>query len=139
MKTMKHKWSEKDFDIMNWYDNRLYSITFDTQSFKIAFDIDYILEWANSLDSFLVAPCKLNFENVHNIVINIDFGNTQNIIINKILRENNRKTPNENFTEWFYVIETDVGNISFWATGFIQMSNLEPIWHGERDLNRKPS
>lgn len=138
MKEIKQKWSDENFDEMDWYDNRLYAIIFDTQHFSIIFDIDYILKWAESWDKFLLAPCRLSFGNVSNTVINIDFGNTQNIIISKIRRENKRNSPNDKFTEWFYTIETDVGNINFWATGFIQISNSEPIWNEERDLNRNP-
>lgn len=137
-KNIKLVWTDEDFENMGWHDNRLYGIIFDTQEFRLSFDIDYIFESSDSWDSFLVAPSNLNFENVSNTSIKIDFNNTQNIIISQVLRINERKTPYGNL-EWFYIIETDVGEISFWATGYVQNIRAKPIWITSQDLNRRPS
>ncbi|MDI9857718.1 hypothetical protein [Flectobacillus roseus] len=131
-------WTNEDFNNMGWHDNRLYGIIFDTQNFRISLDIDYIFEWSDSWKSFLVAPCSLNFENVSNTNIKIEFGDTQNIIISCVKRINESKTPNGNL-QWFFIIETDVGDISFWATGFTQKLRDEPIWSTAQDLDRIPS
>ena len=136
--TIKLIWTDEDFENMGWHDNRLYGIIFDTQRFRLSFDIDYIFEWSETLDSFLVAPSTLDFENISNTSIKIDFRDTQSIIIHQILRINERKTPFGNI-EWFYTIETDVGEISFWATSFVQNIKAIPIWTTAQDLDRTPS
>lgn len=127
-------WTEQDFNSMDWHDCYIHAISFinDDKLFenKLCLDIDYILEWKLSKNEtycdFLVAPCNLIFEDVHNLEINIDTGltTTLNLEIDNIYllaiieRENNYKTKR-------WQLELQNGDIYFEAKGYKQIQRSE--------------
>ena len=41
----KAVWTDGDFEAMGWHDARLYSFLTLPDTFELAFDIDYIVQW----------------------------------------------------------------------------------------------
>ena len=127
---IKDKWSDNDFNDMGWHDSRLYNIKFPDEEYSFTLYLDYIFEWVKTVDNkfnFWVSPCKLVFENVINLKVNLCFENSIGIDINSIHREKIGLTPNGKLEEWKYTIETDRGNIELLATGFEMSLMHQPI------------
>jgi hypothetical protein len=101
MKTNKKVWKEEDFESMNWHDCKVYGIGFDSDNFRLIFDIDYILEWIkpenNKYFKFWVSPSSLIFKNVYDLSIDISI--TDGFEICKILRENPNAPRNKEHIE----------------------------------------
>lgn len=117
-------WTEKDFENMSWHDNIIHSISFPIEDLSLRIRLDYILEWKLNSETnkyqFIVAPATLEFCNVLNLNIFLSFGEYTGLYIDKIERNNVRKTPNGKHMIYDYVIVTDRGKIEFNSTGFQQ-------------------
>lgn len=69
-KPAKSLWTESDFEVMSWHDNRLHGIgivdDFEPHEHEVRFDIDYIFQWSGHGDDtgpegFWIAPSTLVF------------------------------------------------------------------------------
>jgi hypothetical protein len=132
----KYIWDEDDYDELTWHDNRIYAIIFDPKKYGLTFDLDHILKWEEDWSGYWLSPALLSFENVNDVIINLDFKDTTDFIIESIDKGETRLTKNELLSEARYNINTDVGNICFFATGFKMNVLKEPIWSTQQDLDR---
>lgn len=117
-------WTDTQFEVMNWHDNLIESITFPSNNLILKFQINYILEWIKIENQhffkFNIALAELKFYNVINLNIELNFEDTTFIYIDEIVRKNKRLSPNQTAYNWDYTIITDKGNIAFQATTFSQ-------------------
>ena len=69
-------WTEADFEVMGWHDNRIYALAFSADTFELILDIDYIFKWINpepgeTFFQFWTAPATLVFQNVYDVEFDI--------------------------------------------------------------------
>jgi hypothetical protein len=120
----KSVFTEEDFEDMNWHDSFIYGISF-ADNFKLHFDIDYIFKWVltGKKYKFWIAPCTLVFENVYDIIFDLEMSSTQ-LDIDGIKRENPQRPKNADYikrdTEFDWTIQTQQGIISFKSVGYKQ-------------------
>lgn len=120
-------WTEVDLNLMSWHDNTIHSFSFQ-DDYKLALDIDYIFEWVKKPKSkhykFWIAPCTIIFENVYDIIFDLEISTSSNPIIDHIEFSNPRKPKNADYIEkqieYDWTIEMISGNISFKSVGFKQ-------------------
>jgi len=43
----QHVWTMADYDQMSWHDVQIHAIATDRDSFRLLFDLDYMLRWGN--------------------------------------------------------------------------------------------
>ena len=132
-------WTDEDFADMGWHDSVVYSMSFPQADRLLKFDIDYIFEWHwrhEVLHGWDVAPCSLEFHHVSNPKVLLTWGIRGDTTIMDITRSNPRQTPNGELMEWDYLIELDVGNLSFTATGFVQTVRRAPVFSDSQYLGR---
>ena len=139
-KSLNTNWTDQDFEVMDWHDNFIDSISFPSENLILKLNIDYILEWIKpdneELYQFKVALAKLEFYNVLNLTIDLAFSNTACLYIDEILRSNRRLSPNRKGFLWDYKIKTDKGSITFDSTGFTQTLISQPqISHSQRFMD----
>ena len=103
-------------------------------------DIDYIFKWeleeAKDLYAFWVSPCLLVFHNVLDLKIEFDFQNVVGLDIDNIKRLNPKTSLAGNIIIWKYVIETNIGIISFYSTRFSQKVISQPVFSRSQLLPR---
>ena len=137
--TYLKQWTEADFSDMGWHDAAIYSISFPQVDHTVSLDIDYILKWhwnSRTLGGWEVAPCTLKFDNVSHLKASLDWQMQGDTSIQDIIRANSRLAPNNEILIWDYVIQLDVGEISFTATGFTQVEKRPPIFSTSKTLGR---
>lgn len=130
----KWLWTKADFEQMGWHDARIYAAAFAPEAFKLAFDIDYILQWVQPTSDefyrFWVAPATLVFENVHDV--KFDLEPFEGVEIADLRREDPQPCKNAGFIgrdkEWRWVIETQQGDITLRAIGYKQHFRREPVF-----------
>ena len=133
-------WTNEDFDDMGWHDATVYSMSFPQADYVLKFDIDYIFKWhwgATKVNGWDVAPCSLVFENVSDLKVSLDWGMQGDTSIMDITRDNPRPSPNGQVVLWDYLVEFDVGNLSFTATGFIQTVRRSAVFSDSQALGRE--
>jgi hypothetical protein len=127
----KSIWTETDFEAMSWHDCYIHALSLGKQD-KLLLDIDYIFKWILMKNKkhyqFLIAPCTLIFENVYDI--ELESLNTP-LIIDNISRDNPQTPKNAEYigkeTEYDWIIETTVGEISFKSVGYKQYIRKQPV------------
>ena len=133
MNPERYTWNEKDFNDLGWHDNRIRALFFEHQDYAISMSIDYIYKWEENFNGYWVAPAMLFFYNVSSLEINISFGDMADLIIEDVFREKERSTPNGLMTEHEYVVNTNVGRISFFSTGFKLELKQDPEFSKSQD------
>lgn len=135
-------WTEADFEKMGWHDAKVYAIGFDSENYKIMFDIDYIYAWVKPAPntvyySFWVSPCTLVFENIYESSIEID--PSHKIEILDIIREDVGTPPNSEFInkkkDWSWILECTAGHISFRSIGYTQYTRKKPQHSSSQSLS----
>ncbi|MCM2477791.1 hypothetical protein HGO38_30560 [Rhizobium sp. CG5] len=132
-------WTDADFPDMGWHDACVYSLSFPQANQSVTFDIDYIFKWhweGEMVRGWDVAPCTLEFTNVSNLKIALSWEDQGDTTIQNITRNNCRPTPNKKLTIWDYVVELDVGHLTFSATGYTQTSRMRPVFSTSQSLPR---
>lgn len=133
------KMSSDEFDAMNWHDCTVYGMSFPDASFKLALDLDYIVEWKitdhESGYTFLVAPATLVFENTYNVSIDIE--TSSQLVIDNIIRKDKRTNSNTLLEEWDWVIECNQGVIEFCSSGFMLHLKGTPTISDSQKFNRE--
>ena len=125
-------WDDTDFPKMGWHDARIYAMSFNSDNYELALDIDYIVKWVNPANAgspfkFWVAPATLVFRNVYDLNIS---QYTLDIEIQDIHRENPVVPKNANDIdryEYDWRIETTNGEITFKAVGYKQYFRKSPV------------
>jgi hypothetical protein len=136
------RWTDADFERMGWHDSPVHAMAFLTETFELAFDIDYLLQWVQpgpgeTHFSFWIAPATLVFEHVSDLRINVDsYGGGMTLL--DLTREDARPTrdgfagPAE---DWLWTFDCLEGSIQFRATGFRQTIRRAPIHQGPQRLS----
>jgi len=120
----KYVYTTKDFDILDWHDCKIYGLAFDDNTFRFYLDIDFIIEWINPLNDvdgykFKLAPATLIFQNVWNLVFDID--TNLSLDIDNISMQNPHFPINKDFLpeikEYDWIISLQQGEITFKSIG----------------------
>jgi hypothetical protein len=131
----KQIWTVADFDLMNWHDATIHAIAFSPETYEFSIDIDYIFEWiepeANeTYYKFMVSPATIVFENVNELMINVDEP-YRTIQIQSIERDCPRKPSNADYIdsnlEWKWIIDAESAECSFYSIGYKQFIRQLPI------------
>ena len=83
-------------------------------------------------------PAFISFENVIDLKIGISFNDTQDLIIEDILRSEAGLVPDKRSLNANYIIRANVGDICFTATGFKMKLLADPKYSLMQDLDRTP-
>jgi len=151
---MTHR--EADFDRLSWHDCCMWAIELrpgdpdeDDWTSDLALDIDFILEWLSGMGTdlrFRVAPATLLFHDVTDLKIAIDCGisgfqtTLQPPSIATIEREavqDQKVCLDRPYYKWRICLDSEVGEITFGATGFTQTLRAEPILTNRQCLSLK--
>ncbi len=113
-------WDEKNFEKMQWHDNKIYAVAFDEEKFELIFDIDYIVKWVDGTKfKFWVCQATLVFRNVYDLNISLY---SLNVEIDEIQRNNPNKAKNANYIyeqiQYDWKVITQGGDIIFKSVGF---------------------
>lgn len=140
----KWVWTEDDFEQMGWHDARIYAFAFVPEEFEFVLDIDYILEWVDpaageTYFKFWVAPATLVFENVHELVINLEpDGSYNDIGIQDLSRDEPQSPLNAEHimrdVEWRWLFDCLAGEISLRSIGYKQYFRREPTFGISQEL-----
>jgi len=139
----KRLWDETDFDMMGWHDASIHAFSF-SKDYKLFLDIDYIFKWVHPEDgetyfNFWVAPCTLAFENVWNIVFDLELSVPSELSIDSIVRSNPNVPRNAGYTtqstEYTWTIETLNGDITFNSVGYSLYVRQQPLFVKEQMLD----
>ena len=131
---LNSKFTNHDFWYMGWNNSRLYSMSFPDEEWRLGFDIDYIFE--SSKAGFLVAPCHLQFANVHSLKIDADFAMNMLIFISEIRRSGPEESPNGEVDMWDFEIECDNATFTFTASGYEMIVRHAPMLSETFDIGR---
>jgi len=135
--------TEEDFGNMNWHDCNIHAISFGV-NYELSFDIDYIFRWiqpkAETKDyEFLVSPCTLIFENVHELRLDIEITEPFKLEIEGIIKHTPQRPINADYIkreiEYHWEIETQQGNITFKSVGYTQFVRQKPKLSNSQSLN----
>ncbi|RYY84391.1 MAG: hypothetical protein EOO15_19480 [Chitinophagaceae bacterium] len=135
----KSLWTEEDFETMGWHDCHIHAISFG-ENFDLLFDIDYIFKWVThkSPFDFWVSPCTLVFENVYDIVFDLNFS-TGGLDIADIYKEGPNVPRNAAHIgrelEYTWKIELQEGAIQFKSVGYKQFVRRLPVFQKEQYLD----
>ena len=131
----KPHWTEADFEQMSWHDNTIHAFSFN-KDYKFLLDIDYIFEWVHPKPGkkyfkFWISPCTLIFENVYDLVLDMEVSEPHHLKIDSISRVNPQRPKNADFInrelEYDWLIETLNGEISFKSVGYYLYVRQKPI------------
>lgn len=123
----KTVWTNDDFEVMGWHDAHLYSFLAMPDTFELAFDIDYIVEWVQPEPpeisfTFWVSSATLIFEYVQNISVQIEMQYNQGLEIMNLHRQ-----PLGDKGNFHWVMELSVGKMEFDSSGYTQFFRSAPI------------
>lgn len=134
MKPEKYIWSEKDFPDLGWHDNRIRAMFFDHKDHMFSLSIDHIYKWEENFKGYWVTPAMHSFYDVSYLEMNLSFGIMADLIIEDIFRGKERSTPNGLMTEYEYTVNTNVGTIIFFSTGFELELKQDPEFSESQDF-----
>jgi len=115
----KALWTEEDFEVMGWHDNTIHAFSIDNR-YRFLLDIDYIFTWVHPKPGkryfkFWIAPSTLIFENVLDLVFDMEISAPHHRKIDSITKTNPTRPTNAEFigreAEYEWVIETLQGEI----------------------------
>src|SRR5687768_14404558 len=113
----KSLWTESDYETMGWHDATIHAIALPTDTFEIAFDIDYILKWVDPTEEqthfrFWVSPATLVFWNLNEL--SIDLEPLNELTVQRIERSDPVRPRNAEHigrdVEWRWTIECHQGD-----------------------------
>jgi hypothetical protein len=124
----KALWTDADFEQMNWHDCPIKALAFNDH--QLLLDIDYIFKWVLMKNKrhyqFWISPCTLMFEYVHAIELSSDYAT---------LTIDNMSRHAGSDSEFDWIIETTVGEISFKSVGYKQYVRQYPVLVSTQELN----
>ena len=124
-------WSEADFPRMGWHDASIHAMAALPETFELAFDLDYIVEWVqpvppNPYFKFWVAPATLIFTNVADVQYQIA-SPLGEFTLQDIQRRDPQPTPNGALLHWLWVLAGNEGSVQLRATGYQQVFRRTPL------------
>ncbi|HEX8211947.1 MAG TPA: hypothetical protein VF584_17355 [Longimicrobium sp.] len=132
----KWVWTDADFERMGWHDAPIRAMAYLSESFEIAFDIDYILEWVHpgpgeTYFSFWIAPATIVFQNVTDLQIELEsFGSVTVQDLDRTDLQPTREGFEGPEAHWLWTFNCLEGAIQFRATGFRQTIRRAPTYQG---------
>lgn len=138
------EWTEADFDNLSWHDNAVHSIRVVEGEYgagQLLLDIDYILEWLRDDSggiSFRIAPATLQFRDVTNLKITLDYetptAGLTPFSLDRIERRLERRDRYEAVL-WTLAVNWPIGSITFEAKGFRQFLRGPAVVSHEQHLS----
>ena len=138
----KNLWTEADFEQMGWHDAVVHALAFDTESYELLLDVDYIFAWVDPSPpsqhfSFWIAPSTLVFRDVWDMKIHYEA--SLGLQLQGINRSEPRVRPHPlpegRKVERRWTLDGNEGDISFWATGYTQFTRRLPIHQNRHSLS----
>jgi len=126
--------TEENYEDMDWYESTVHAMAFFPDSYELAIDIDFIFEWfdpgpGEKLFKMKIAPCTMVFENVNELLIDLDV--FDEIRIEQLSRDSPRVPSNAAYiskqTEWNWILDSTVGRITLYSVGYNQYVRHAPI------------
>jgi hypothetical protein len=138
------QWTEADFDDLDWHDNVVHAIRVVEGEYgagQLILDIDYILEWLkddSGTFAFKVAPATLEFNDVTNLKIALDYdtpgAGLTPFSLDRIERRREKRDRYEAVL-WTLVVNWPIGSITFEAKGFMQSLRSPAVVSSEQSLS----
>ena len=123
-------WTDADFPAMSWHDNSVHGIEVRQEENvfgSLILDLDFIEEWLAPVEGthhFKITPCILQFHNVTDLVMNLDYRHASASLcpftIDRIYRKDAPSEDPNLSRMWEIEIIWPIGRLSFVATGFTQ-------------------
>lgn len=128
---IKSVYSVEDFDVLGFHDCCVHGIRWDSASYALIIDLDYIVQWIENNGSyeFWVAPAELYFAYSSEVKISLDWTRmTMECPIQDVHKHECRMTPNES-EEYHWEIEfaNPYGAIELWSGDFELRIQAEPV------------
>lgn len=139
-------WTTDDFEAMSWHDVHVHGFRLDRYkdthgSADLVLDIDFILKWDKSGDTFLftVCPADLRFHEVFGLKFTLDYATPTAgmcpFSISGIEREVLKASTGHRSYAWRLPINWPRGSLEFQAPGFTQVLTGEPhVQSGRQSL-----
>jgi hypothetical protein len=139
-------WTTVDFDAMSWHDVHVHGFRFDkfkedNGSADLVLDIDYILKWDKSGDTFLFTVCRadLRFHDVFGLKLTLDYATPTAgmcpFSVGGIEREVVNSPTGYHSYKWRLPINWPKGSLEFQAPGFTQVLTGTPhVQSGRQSL-----
>ena len=145
-------WDNSNFDEMMWHDSHFYGFRMENfndgnGSCDLIFDIDYILEWHKTEDSFMftVSQAELIFHDASKLNIALEYdappAGMCPFMIDGINREEKTYVTGYKSFDWKIAVSWPPGNISFSSQRFTQKLVGKPVYQDSQSLEettRKP-
>ncbi len=115
-------YSAAEFDKLGFHDCHVYGLRWDSSTYALILDLDYIVQWIeeDANFEFLVAPAEIRFDYASEVKLSLDWSNLpMECQIQDIHRRDSKTNPNgsECFL-WEIEFSTPSGSIELWATDF---------------------
>ena len=139
-------WTTEDFDSMSWHDVHVHGLHLDRYndsegSADLVLDIDYILKWDRSGDTYLFTVCRadLRFHEVFGLKFTLDYATPtagmSPFSISGIEREVLKASTGYQSYKWRLPINWPKGSLEFQAPGFTQVLTGTPhVQSGRQSL-----
>lgn len=136
---LKATWSDADLEAMSWHDVTIHASCVQPAAQgmpRLLFDLDYIVRWVHPVPpartfSFWIAPATLVFDDVTDMVGDVDFsGSLPELVVDELRRvstEHGRVEP-------LWHIEGHAFDLRFRASGFRQFIRQPPQLVAQRVL-----
>ena len=130
-------WTADDFDTMSWHDVHVHGFRLDEYkdrdgSVDLVLDIDYILKWERSKDTYLFTICRadLRFHEVFGLKLVLDYATPTAgmcpFSISGIEREVVKAPNGYQSYKWRLPVNWPRGSLEFQAAGFTQVLTGTP-------------
>jgi len=138
----KSVWSEADFEKMGWHDVVVHALAFDTERYELLLDIDYLFAWVDpalpsEYFSFWLAPATMVFRDVWEL--KIEYEASLGFQLQGITRSEPRFRPHPHAEgrkeERRWTLDSNEGQISFWATGYSLFTRKIPTQHPQQSFS----
>ena len=139
-------WTTDDFEALSWHDVHVHGFRFDRYSdthgsADLVLDIDYILKWDKTEDTFLFTVCRANlrFHEVFGLKFTLDYATPTAgmcpFSISGIERVLLKAPAGQRSYKWRLPINWPKGSLEFQAPGFTQVLTGAPhVQSGRQSL-----
>ena len=136
-------WTSDDFEAMSWHDVHIHGFRFDSYkeangSADLVLDLDYILKWEKSGNTFLFTICRadLRFHAVFGLKFSLDYATVTAgmcpFSVGGIEREIVKSSTGHQSYKWRLPINCPKGLLEFEAPGFTQVLTGAPRVKSDR-------
>jgi len=128
---------------MSWHDVHIHGFRFvsfndEEGTADLVLDIDYILEWKQDGDAFLVAPAALRFKDVFGLKLSLDYASPSAgmcpFSIDSVSRELMEFPNGYTSYQWFIKVNWPYGEVQFQSRGFTQSLTGAPVLNSDQWL-----